>query len=711
MIGLIAEAQQRWYDVNVDEIDSSEVRYLLEVANLRLFTDYFQAENLGHRIARKCKKEAWKQLEGEARQMLGVNYWSHSQYHQSIGQLNRARDIFLQVRDFRGIAEVNNTTGLLHYYQARYDTAISYLKKSLNWYLSVKDSSQISRVSNNLGLLYDSKGEFEKSTHYLTQGIKYKVLYSSLRDQQTGTRRKDAINGNVEVVDQLWYERRSKLKDAITKGDTFQIAEAYSEMGKLLQLKKEHDSAIHYFEKAKTWFEYAESEGSVGLEWNDIGRSYSERQLYAQAIDCYARATPLLQKHYMFPSLGSANGSLAYAAFQLGNFEQARKHYGAGLLLSDSLGHPASLAHNLQWIASCEIEMKNLNEALRFAQRAYDTAHEIGSFQRIRKACEQLSTIYKSLDQPDKALGYLEEWTALTEKMNQALADRSYHEFQAKFENQLIADRVENLQRANKSAALALSYQRRAIVLGAVIFVLVVAFAMVLYTRFRKIDKLTRELDQQNQLLKNRNLENETLLKEIHHRVKNNLQMISSMISMQNRRVFDTQVENTLLLTQNRIKSIGLIHEHLYQSSSLSKVRLDTYVDGLFQLLLRSVAPGEKPKVDLVTEELETSIDLAISVGLILHELVSNSLKYAFDGSEEPVISLEMASNPQEIYIKYADNGVGSNSFKKGFGWSIIDATTSALGGEMAVKTNGGFSVSLMLSKDQETLKMQPVSE
>lgn len=169
--------------------------------------------------------------------------------------------------------------------------------------------------------------------------------------------------------------------------------------------------------------------------------------------------------------------------------------------------------------------------------------------------------------------------------------------------------------------------------------------------------------------------EKETLLKEIHHRVKNNLQIISSLLRMQSRRSLD---EATLILfqeSQNRVQSMALIHEHLYQASDLSQIDFGEYIRSLTDNLFRCYGVSQRaiaPKIE--TNALKLSLDIAIPCGLIINELVSNSLKYAFVNHQEGEITIILRQNSDNsLTLIASDSGIG---IAENFNWQ----NTNSLG-------------------------------
>lgn len=155
--------------------------------------------------------------------------------------------------------------------------------------------------------------------------------------------------------------------------------------------------------------------------------------------------------------------------------------------------------------------------------------------------------------------------------------------------------------------------------------------------------------------------EKELLLKEIHHRVKNNLQIIASMLSLQADQLPDERGLDILMESQNRIRSMALVHEKLYRTENLSKILFGDYVEDLASYLLRSYRVGNgEISLHLAAAEVFLEIDLAVPIALIVNELVANSIKHAFPGGREGTISIELSRPAVGRHVLVvADDGIG----------------------------------------------------
>jgi PAS domain S-box-containing protein len=194
--------------------------------------------------------------------------------------------------------------------------------------------------------------------------------------------------------------------------------------------------------------------------------------------------------------------------------------------------------------------------------------------------------------------------------------------------------------------------------------------------------------------------EKEVLLQEIHHRVKNNLQVVSSLLSLQSRGMLDEEIRQKFQESQNRVHSMALIHEHLYQSPSLSAINYPQYIRQLAAHLFRSYrVSASRIALQAHIEDLRLSVDVAVPCGLVINELVSNALKYAFPSGRGGAIRIELRRQPDGLVtLTVSDNGVGLPE-EIGFGNThtlglrLVGTLVRQLEGNVNVDRSGGTSV------------------
>jgi two-component sensor histidine kinase len=203
--------------------------------------------------------------------------------------------------------------------------------------------------------------------------------------------------------------------------------------------------------------------------------------------------------------------------------------------------------------------------------------------------------------------------------------------------------------------------------------------------------------------------EKEVLLKEIHHRVKNNLQIISSLLKLQSEYIQDEQMLRMFRESQNRVKSMALIHEKLYQSKDLVKLDLVEYIRNLAAYLFRSYGVDSYAiSLQIEVDNVSLGIDTAIPCGLIINELVSNSLKHAFPASREGEIRIAFRSGrDNQFTLIVSDNGAGlprDLDFLKteSLGLQLVNMLVHQLEGAIELDRSGGTAFKITFEKPEE---------
>jgi two-component sensor histidine kinase len=195
--------------------------------------------------------------------------------------------------------------------------------------------------------------------------------------------------------------------------------------------------------------------------------------------------------------------------------------------------------------------------------------------------------------------------------------------------------------------------------------------------------------------------EKEVLLKEIHHRVKNNLQVITSVLNLPMRYIADQRAVTVLKETSNRVKSIAILHEILYKSSDLSKVPVSGYIQSLITHLVSSYdVSGETVSISIEVEDILVNIDTGISCGLLINELVSNSLRHAFPAGRKGRVWVRLSEQGDRICLTVGDDGVGipeeyDPHSAETLGLKIVDTLTRQLNGKLELKRGYGTEFSV----------------
>jgi len=229
-------------------------------------------------------------------------------------------------------------------------------------------------------------------------------------------------------------------------------------------------------------------------------------------------------------------------------------------------------------------------------------------------------------------------------------------------------------------------------------------------TYFTSIIRDLTERQKANEQIKKSLEEKEVLIREVHHRVKNNMQIISSLLNLQTRYVDDKETVNLLKESQNRVKSMAMIHEKLYQSHDLNHINIFDYINSLVKDLFYSYAiPKNQIKPVIEVEEINLNIETAVPCGLIISEIISNSLKYAFPGGREGEVYVFLKYIGEKFYLTISDNGIGlpeGIDFNKtdSLGLKLVNSLTEQIDGELELDRSHGtkFNITFQELKYKE---------
>ncbi|MEQ8575301.1 MAG: sensor histidine kinase, partial [Fulvivirga sp.] len=247
---------------------------------------------------------------------------------------------------------------------------------------------------------------------------------------------------------------------------------------------------------------------------------------------------------------------------------------------------------------------------------------------------------------------------------------------------------IETQKAIAEASVQALTKTNQLYLVAGIVLTSILLLSLYLYLNLRKAKVKIEE----------KNKERETLLKEIHHRVKNNLQIISSILSMQSRKLEDSLAKSAVDEGRSRIKSMSLIHEKLYSSDQLTNVKMKDYIEELSGFLFNTYKPSGVVKQKINVEDIDMDIDTAIPVGLILNELISNALKYAFSANGDGELDISLRMEDKEYVLQVSDSGKGlplNFTESQNMGMRLVNVLTEQLDGLLKIENEGGAHFTL----------------
>jgi two-component sensor histidine kinase len=564
-------------------------------------------------------------------------------------QLSKKPGKYDKAKLWEGYAGSYGNLGNWFYYQAQLDSAIFYHEKAIG----ISEKSGKEKVkANSLGTLsfiYLDQSKFDKAME-----MQLEVLHSFERqgDKDGISRAYQGIAEiNCEYLDKCklaldYYYKSLKIKREI--GSDRGLAYVMRKLGNTHETISNLDSAEYYFKETVRLAEKLGDKRLMVDGYSALAALWTRmNKPDSQLIRINLKVIALgKETKYQEGQYGSYY-NIGEVYRKKGDYRKAAEYYDQAAVLGDVSGD-------------------------------YDFLSKL-NFARY--------TIYKEhLQDAPKALAALEAYLVSHDSVTNAAKFKAVEDISTQYET------------AKKEVIIA--EQKEAIHQGRIRFWLIVGILGLALVGGGLLFRLTRQL-------RKRNEEKEYLIKEIHHRVKNNLQVLSSLLHLQSRHIKDDAALDAVREGQNRVEAMGLIHQKLYMGDRLAAVEMKDYLKNLGDTLLDSFGLDDRVNISYQLEPLHLDVDTAIPLGLIINELVTNSLKYAFPDGRKGMIEISLWKEAGQLCLKVADDGVGKAGAPQlkgstSFGTNLVEILSKKLKGVPESVMGEGYATLIKFANFKE---------
>ncbi len=635
---------------------SKAFEYQLELANIYIFSGKSPAAIIEYqKIADNAFELGMKDDYHEALNALIQMYLFTREYHLCDSLLN----IVLNEKENLDTnkASAINAKGQIQIERSQYKEAEKSLLEYVRIHENRNDSTHISVGYSSLGKLAQLQGDSRKAINLILKSIELRPDKSDF-----------AVMGNYQRIATLYLGQKNYYKSLEYIDKAINIC---------LESNLLKFAGVNYITK-----------GEIQIQSEQIEDA---KETFQKAIDIIRENNIWRVKSFAFLGLAKISRIEKDMESMRVNIDSARSYRHQIVNNGQLINYHGTLASyylsindNIQakiHLDSVTFNVKN-SENIRVHQRLYNQYYQY----------------YKNTGQKHQALDYLELSTQIKDSLYNTDQMAIVYDLEAQYQKHENEQEIVNLNTTNTITNLKLK-QQRSISFVSLIGLLLVSILSYFLFKFYKQSKF------QNQIIKKSNDEKDVLLREIHHRVKNNLQFISSLLKLQSRHVSDPKALYALKEGQDRVKSMALIHQNLYQEENLTGVDIKNYFEKLTSNLFHSynISP-EKIKLQLDIESVNLDVDSVIPIGLIVNELISNPLKYAFPDKREGLIIVRLKEENNKLFLEVEDNGVGmdENQSKKlddSFGYRLINAFKNQLDAEIEINSENGTSVILSIKE------------
>jgi len=472
-----------------------------------------------------------------------------------------------------------------------------------------------------------------------------------------------------------------KLMEAID--DKKGIAGAYNRISEDLSRQERQVEAMGYVKKTIALCEKSGLKEELVFAYNSAGDVSIAMGLHQQSLN-YFDSTIALAKSLNLSGLNLSDfiNSRGNSLKRLGRYNDAMAAYKEAMSLAQQANYSNAITALTANLGEINLLTGNYNEALKYQLETVRLQEKDGDISNLTENYGHVSTIYEKLGNYPLALTYQKKARVMRDSTARIESDKAMSKMLTQYETK------------KKEATIALqekqiSQQKLVQWLSIGVAVLLAGFLLFGYRSYLARTKA-------NRLLAAKNAENELLLKEIHHRVKNNLEVVSSLLALQSAQIDDPNTKDAMLEGQNRVQSIGIVHQKLYQGTNLGAIEMKDYFINLGESILDSFGAEKRVTIECAMDQLDVDIDTAVPLGLIVNELLTNTLKYAFPEGKNGIVRIKLEKRRDGILqLEVSDNGVGKSGVTKGtgFGSQLLSLLTQQLSGSMREEVKDGTSI------------------
>jgi len=657
--------------LNVDSLlavtKTQEIEPSEKVRNLLKVVKYFQTSNIDKSITYATERLKY------ARQTKDATIIAKSEY--LLGNLHRmkgdddsaiihykeAEKGFTATDFHKGRAVVWVKIGYIHWANKDNDKALMHFQKA---YEIGKEANLPSNQGDALlaiGQLYTMIGDLRGALRNLEESA---LLY----EQDNQVKLLVTALGKIANI----YKEQGNLKKARI---TFQAA-----IDKSLDIDYKHMAAINYSMLGNSYMGTKDEDLSIAKEKlfeaikirNEEGVFTREEQIHTAGL----------------------YRSVAELYLRLDEDEYASRYLSKADSIDTLTKYDLSRCFSLEKWASYYNKTGNHEKAIKIADQAYDLALDINEYQIQMSVFKIKQEAYTKLNDNKKALDNLSQLVILKDSLLTSDTQVELASITADFEYQKksIADSLKyNNEKLLLNNQILKEKKGRFVFIGVALLLCILTFS--LFSNIQRRKETNNILEQKNKIIQTKSDQNETLLKEIHHRVKNNLQTISSLLYLQSANITDQDAKEAISQGQRRVESMALIHKNLYQRDNLAGIEMKDYIFRLANNLKDACITNEQEiDININMTETELDVDTAIPLGLIINELLTNVFKYAFPEKNNGKIEISFSKGKYERFrLTIKDNGIGHTKLETGFGSQLIQLLTKQLEATFSDGNDNGY--------------------
>lgn len=628
---------------------------------------------------------------------------------------NRALTISEAIGYEAGIAKAHTTLGVVEEIRTNFDAAMRQYRLAEAIALNQEDQLLLGNALGAMGRAKMMEWQRDSALYFLNRAAdifssreqhpnRLAVIYAT-----TGQVYKRSNQYNKALA---YYLKAEQVLTEAGMGNRREMGPVLNNLGQIYTLMDRWEEAIVVFKKSLALNESWGMLVSSSIQYNNIGASYTELKSYPEALEYLEKSLAIRRQTGNKDLIAMSLSNIGSVYHDMGQHEKAIEYLQQSLSLLDSLDRPDIQVSTYNILGRTYVSNKDYTSANTIYSKAIPIAEQLKENREKMLLLKDRANLYRLTGDFQRAYQDIKTYEVIKDSLFTLEKVNTIADLQEQYEAAEKEKEISQLRevRLEQDIQLAKNQRNQTIYLLGILVVLTIG--LFYFFRYRTKQKANELLAEKNQIIadQNENLkvkqsalaqslsEKDILLKEIHHRVKNNLQLITSLLNLQAKDTPAQSLEEFLYKGQNRVKSMALIHEQLYRSSNLSFINIADYTADLMESIFQSFGiQNDQIKYHIEAENLQLDIDQAIPVGLIINELVNNSLKHAFKDQESGQVKVLVKQAPEKVLLRVADDGnyEGEAASSNSIGLQLVQLLVKQLKGTFQLDVKEGTIVDI----------------
>jgi len=599
------------------------------------------------------RKKGYKEAEAALRLKFGI--WlstNEKNYPELLQNYNQALAIYRETKNEEREDQVLLAIASIHINEGKLDLSEAELNEILKRYKAIK-YQKLHYTYNLLSNISRLKGDFNKGLHYAIMCVE------SMENTQ------------------------DTLAAPTFYGD---LATIYSEVGN-------REKAIEYYTKSLNQWK-AQGLANFAM-YNTAGFIVKDLIAQKNVVEALALMQNLTNQIPPLTKLqkGCVAQTLAYCYEAMEDYKEAEKFYLESIDWYDKTGNNFETTQRAQFdVGRFYINRKQFSKAGVYLKKALSFLPQKNELTTIKDVHLMLFQVDSAEGNFLSAINHFRKHKQLNDSIFNEAKSRQIEELQIRYETEKKEKDIRLLNNRSSAQQMTLNFTFFGVGLLLIIIFL-------LYYQYKIKQRNNKEIGKKNNVLQQLVEEKEWLLKEIHHRVKNNLQIVISLLNTQSKYVDSEEAKDAILESSHRMQAISLIHQKLYQLENTTSVNMPTYITELAAYLETSFNAGKNLHFNLQVESIDLDVAQAIPVGLILNEAITNAIKYAFIDRTNGTISIKMQHGGNSyVMLEVHDNGIGlpdeiSKNSAGTMGMRLMKGLVKQLEGKLSIENQQGVRI------------------